>query len=46
MIFICHSERSEGSLDSSVAIPSLCSGLRLIPQNDNERRAQNDKRNR
>jgi len=34
MIFICHSERSEESLDSSVAVPSLCSGLQLIPQND------------
>jgi len=28
--------------DSSVAAPSLCSGLPLTPQNDNRRRARND----
>jgi len=28
--------------DSSVAVPSLCSGLRLTPQNDKKRRARND----
>ena len=29
--------------DSSVASPSLCSGLRLTPQNDKKRRAHNKK---
>ncbi|PIP47785.1 MAG: hypothetical protein COS87_00410 [Chloroflexi bacterium CG07_land_8_20_14_0_80_45_17] len=32
--------------DSSVAVPSLCSGLRLTPQNNRKRRAQNDKKRR
>jgi len=31
--------------DSSGAAPSLCSGLRLTPQNDKERRAHNDIKN-
>jgi len=35
--------RRKSMRDSSVAFPSLCSGLWLTSQNDSERRARSDK---